>query len=121
MVSMTHNGRVVYHVNKPGLNGDTGVEEKVGGFYGPEDFGAQKPGVCAAAPFLRIAAALSGPPGQMLVAGDRDDTDGAGPGGRRFLGPPLLPGRPSRLINNLALKGEVASAKGVPRSWIASL
>jgi FMN phosphatase YigB (HAD superfamily) len=52
-----------------------GLDPAPGGCYGPEDFGAQKP---AAAPFLRIAAALASPPEQTLVAGDRDDTDGAG-------------------------------------------
>jgi FMN phosphatase YigB (HAD superfamily) len=46
-----------------------------GKLYGPEDLGAQNP---AAAPFLRIAADLGSPPGDTLVAGDRDDTDGAG-------------------------------------------
>ncbi|MDR1970490.1 MAG: HAD family hydrolase [Treponema sp.] len=43
--------------------------------YGPQDFGAQKP---AAAPFLRIAGDLGSAPQDTLVAGDRDDTDGAG-------------------------------------------
>jgi FMN phosphatase YigB (HAD superfamily) len=43
--------------------------------YGPDDLGAQKP---AAAAYLRIAADLGGDPGHILVAGDRDDTDGAG-------------------------------------------
>ncbi|MDR0387800.1 MAG: HAD family hydrolase [Treponema sp.] len=43
--------------------------------YGPEDFGAQKP---APRPFLEIAAALGSDPAGVLVAGDRDDTDGAG-------------------------------------------
>ncbi|MDR2746437.1 MAG: HAD family hydrolase [Treponema sp.] len=43
--------------------------------YGPEDLGAQKP---AAAPFLRIAEDLGRAPGDILVAGDRDDTDGEG-------------------------------------------
>lgn len=47
----------------------------LGRLYGPEDFGAQKP---AAAPFLRIAGDLGCPPQNILVAGDRDDTDGAG-------------------------------------------
>jgi FMN phosphatase YigB (HAD superfamily) len=46
-----------------------------GKVYGPEDFGAQKP---AAVPFLRIARDLGSPPGDTLVAGDRDDTDGVG-------------------------------------------
>jgi beta-phosphoglucomutase-like phosphatase (HAD superfamily) len=43
--------------------------------YGPEDLGAQKP---AAAAYLRIAADLGRAPENILVAGDRDDTDGAG-------------------------------------------
>jgi FMN phosphatase YigB (HAD superfamily) len=47
----------------------------LGRLYGPEDFGAQKP---AAAPFLRIARDLGCAPQNILVAGDRDDTDGAG-------------------------------------------
>jgi FMN phosphatase YigB (HAD superfamily) len=47
----------------------------LGRVYGPEDFGAQKP---AAAPFLRIARDLGCAPQSILVAGDRDDTDGAG-------------------------------------------
>jgi FMN phosphatase YigB (HAD superfamily) len=46
-----------------------------GKLYGPEDFGAQKP---AARPFLSIARDLGVPPDHTLVAGDRDDTDGAG-------------------------------------------
>jgi FMN phosphatase YigB (HAD superfamily) len=45
------------------------------GVYGPEDFGAQKP---APRPFRDIAAALACDPAGILVAGDRDDTDGAG-------------------------------------------
>jgi FMN phosphatase YigB (HAD superfamily) len=47
----------------------------LGRIYGPEDFGAQKP---AASPFLRIAGDLGFPPRNILAAGDRDDTDGAG-------------------------------------------
>jgi FMN phosphatase YigB (HAD superfamily) len=47
----------------------------LGRLYGPEDFGAQKP---SAAPFLRIARDLGYSPQSILVAGDRDDTDGAG-------------------------------------------
>jgi FMN phosphatase YigB (HAD superfamily) len=47
----------------------------LGRLYGPEDFGAQKP---AAAPFLRIARELGCAPQHILVAGDRDETDGAG-------------------------------------------
>jgi FMN phosphatase YigB (HAD superfamily) len=43
--------------------------------YGPESFGAQKP---APGPFLRIAQDLGVSPGETLVIGDRDDTDGAG-------------------------------------------
>jgi HAD superfamily hydrolase (TIGR01549 family) len=43
--------------------------------YGPEDFGAQKP---APRPFLTIAAALGCAPAEILVVGDRDETDGAG-------------------------------------------
>jgi FMN phosphatase YigB (HAD superfamily) len=46
-----------------------------GNIYGPENLGAQKP---APAPFLRIAGDLGCAPGDTLVAGDRDDTDGAG-------------------------------------------
>jgi FMN phosphatase YigB (HAD superfamily) len=45
------------------------------GIYGPEDFGAQKP---APRPFLDIAAALTLPPADILVAGDRITADGAG-------------------------------------------
>jgi beta-phosphoglucomutase-like phosphatase (HAD superfamily) len=53
-----------------------GLDPGPGGrLYGPEDLGAQKP---AAAPFLRIAEDLGSLPGNTLVAGDRDDTDGAG-------------------------------------------
>ncbi|GHU29206.1 hypothetical protein FACS1894172_07300 [Spirochaetia bacterium] len=44
-------------------------------FYSPEDFGAQKP---ALRPFLSIADAMHVVPGETLVVGDRDDTDGAG-------------------------------------------
>jgi len=43
--------------------------------YGPESFGAQKP---AARPFLRIAADLGARPEEVLVIGDRNDTDGLG-------------------------------------------
>lgn len=43
--------------------------------YGPESFGAQKP---APGPFLRIARDLGVSPGEILVIGDREDTDGAG-------------------------------------------
>jgi beta-phosphoglucomutase-like phosphatase (HAD superfamily) len=43
--------------------------------YGPESFGAQKP---APGPFLRIARDLGVSPGETLVIGDREDTDGAG-------------------------------------------
>jgi FMN phosphatase YigB (HAD superfamily) len=43
--------------------------------YGPESFGAQKP---APGPFLRIAGDLGVSPGETLVIGDREDTDGAG-------------------------------------------
>ena len=43
--------------------------------YGPESFGAQKP---AARPFLRIAADLGVRPEEVLVIGDRNDTDGLG-------------------------------------------
>jgi FMN phosphatase YigB (HAD superfamily) len=43
--------------------------------YGPETFGAQKP---APGPFLRIARELGVSPGETLVIGDREDTDGAG-------------------------------------------
>jgi FMN phosphatase YigB (HAD superfamily) len=43
--------------------------------YGPESFGAQKP---AARPFLRIAADLGARPEEVLVIGDRIDTDGHG-------------------------------------------
>jgi FMN phosphatase YigB (HAD superfamily) len=46
-----------------------------GKLYGPENLGAQKP---AAGAYLRIAAELGGAPENTLVAGDRDDTDGAG-------------------------------------------
>ena len=43
--------------------------------YGPESFGAQKP---AARPFLRIAGDLGAAPEEVLVIGDRPDTDGLG-------------------------------------------
>ena len=43
--------------------------------YGPESFGAQKP---AARPFRRIAGDLGVVPEEMLVIGDREDTDGLG-------------------------------------------
>ena len=43
--------------------------------YGPESFGAQKP---AAGPFLRIAADLGVRPEEVLVIGDRNETDGLG-------------------------------------------
>ena len=43
--------------------------------YGPESFGAQKP---AAGPFLRIAADLGVRPEEVLVVGDRTETDGLG-------------------------------------------
>ena len=43
--------------------------------YGPESFGAQKP---AARPFIRIAGDLGLSPEEVLVIGDRTDTDGLG-------------------------------------------
>jgi len=43
--------------------------------YGPESFGAQKPAV---RPFLRIAEDFGVTPGEVLVVGDREDTDGLG-------------------------------------------
>jgi len=43
--------------------------------YGPESFGAQKP---AARPFLHIASDLGVRPEEVLVIGDRNDTDGLG-------------------------------------------
>ncbi|MCL2276659.1 MAG: HAD family hydrolase [Treponema sp.] len=43
--------------------------------YGPESYGAQKP---AARPFLEIADSLNLKPEEILVIGDREDTDGAG-------------------------------------------
>ena len=43
--------------------------------YGLESFGAQKP---AAGPFLRIAADLGVRPEEVLVIGDRNETDGLG-------------------------------------------
>ena len=43
--------------------------------YGPESFGAQKP---APRPFLRIAGDLGAAPEEILVIGDREDTDGLG-------------------------------------------
>ncbi|AEF83819.1 hydrolase [Treponema primitia ZAS-2] len=49
--------------------------EDCGLLYGPENFGAQKP---AARPFLSIAEAMGISPGEILVVGDREDTDGAG-------------------------------------------
>ena len=43
--------------------------------YGPESFGAQKP---AARPFLTIAKNMGVLPEEVLVIGDREDTDGLG-------------------------------------------
>ena len=43
--------------------------------YGPESFGAQKP---ATRPFTSIAKDLGAEPEEVLVIGDRDDTDGVG-------------------------------------------
>jgi FMN phosphatase YigB (HAD superfamily) len=43
--------------------------------YGPDSFGAQKP---APGPFRIIAGDLGVSPGETLVIGDREDTDGAG-------------------------------------------
>jgi FMN phosphatase YigB (HAD superfamily) len=43
--------------------------------YGPESFGAQKP---AARPFLQIAKNMGLQPEEILVIGDREDTDGIG-------------------------------------------
>ena len=52
--------------------------------YGPESFGAQKP---ASRPFLMIARDMGLRPEEILVIGDRDDTDGQGAhnAGMRFL------------------------------------
>jgi len=44
-------------------------------FYGPESFGAQKPAV---RPFLTIASDFGLSPEEILVIGDREDTDGLG-------------------------------------------
>jgi FMN phosphatase YigB (HAD superfamily) len=53
-----------------------GVEPPPGGrVFHAGDFGAQKP---APRPFLAIAEALGAPPASVCVAGDREDTDGAG-------------------------------------------
>ena len=52
-----------------------GLEADSRNVYGPENLAAQKP---AAAPFLRIAGGLGCAPADTLVAGDRDDADGAG-------------------------------------------
>lgn len=43
--------------------------------YGPESFGAQKPAV---RPLLKIAGDLGIPPEEILVIGDREETDGIG-------------------------------------------
>jgi len=43
--------------------------------YGPESFGAQKP---ASRPFLEIAKNMNLQPEEILVIGDREDTDGQG-------------------------------------------
>ena len=43
--------------------------------YGPDSFGAQKPAV---RPFLKIASDLGVKPEEVLVIGDREDTDGIG-------------------------------------------
>ena len=43
--------------------------------YGPESFGAQKPAV---RPFLKIASEMKATPEEILVIGDREDTDGIG-------------------------------------------
>ncbi|MCL2211438.1 MAG: HAD family hydrolase [Treponema sp.] len=44
-------------------------------FYGPDTFGAQKP---AARPFLQIAKNMGVSPEEVLVVGDREETDGLG-------------------------------------------
>jgi HAD superfamily hydrolase (TIGR01549 family) len=49
--------------------------DSCGMLYSPENFGAQKP---APRPFLEIAEALRCKPGDILVVGDKDKTDGAG-------------------------------------------
>jgi len=43
--------------------------------YGPESFGAQKPAI---RPFRRIAADMGAAPEEVLVIGDREETDGLG-------------------------------------------
>jgi len=43
--------------------------------YGPDSFGAQKPAV---RPFLKIAEDMHLPPEEILVIGDREETDGLG-------------------------------------------
>jgi beta-phosphoglucomutase-like phosphatase (HAD superfamily) len=62
-----------------------GLEPRPGEYYGPEDFGAQKP---APRPFLSIAADLGCKPANVLVVGDKDETDGAGAAaaGMRYIG-----------------------------------
>ncbi|GHT70050.1 phosphoglycolate phosphatase [Spirochaetia bacterium] len=49
--------------------------ERCGALYGPDTFGALKP---APRPFLTIAADLQCPCSDILVIGDREDTDGNG-------------------------------------------
>jgi len=44
-------------------------------FYGPDTFGAQKPAV---RPYLQIAKNFGLPPEEVLVVGDREETDGLG-------------------------------------------
>jgi len=53
-----------------GLNPGQGIL-----LYGPESFGAQKPAV---RPFREIADALNATPEEVLVIGDREETDGLG-------------------------------------------
>jgi FMN phosphatase YigB (HAD superfamily) len=53
-----------------GLNPGPGIL-----LYGPESFGAQKPAV---RPFRRIACDLGAAPEEVLVIGDREETDGLG-------------------------------------------
>lgn len=58
--------------------------ESIDGIYSAEDFGSQKPAV---RPFLEIAKQMKENPKNILVVGDRDDTDGEG---ARLAGMPFI-------------------------------
>jgi len=68
--------------------------------YGPESYGAQKP---AARPFLKIAEELNLKPEEVLVIGDRKDTDGAGAINASMQFYHLKKGKWNSLLENLML------------------